>query len=62
MTHVKRVEPHQRHPMGNQLFLLCVRHRICMPRNWFIRWNHRVAVTGWEARSTPAPSPGALSS
>jgi hypothetical protein len=50
---VPRVELHQRHRMCNMAFVLSVRKRICMPRAWFIRFTHTVAVTGWDAAQQP---------
>jgi len=32
---------------NSRWFVYCVRCRCCMPRQFFISFGHRVAVTGW---------------
>lgn len=44
---VPRVEEHRRHHMSSMAFVLATRKRVCLPRNFFIRFTHNSAVTGW---------------
>lgn len=53
MAAVTHVEAHRRHNLSNRAFVLKVRQRICMPRNFFIRFTHKAAVTGWHAAEKP---------
>ena len=50
---VPRVELHMRHKMCNMAFVQAVRHRMCMPRSFFIPFTHRCAVTGYNAAERP---------
>lgn len=50
---VPRVEAHCRHRMSSAAFVLSVRKRIVLPRQFFIAFTHKSAVTGWHAAEKP---------